>query len=134
MFKKQRDEKLANLQRENEDLMKEHQKEILQMKKLIEKQQNLLRKVTNLEKKYENELGHLKKEVMELKEKQHAKTNECIDTLISDTVLINSSDHETLIIDIYHTPTGSTHPSHASILPGFHSQMRQQTCLWVPPS
>ena len=74
------------------------------MKKLFEKQQdkkleNLQRKFNNLEKKYENELGHLKKEVMELKEKQHAKTNECIDTLISDTVLINSSDQETLIID-----------------------------------
>ena len=100
MFLKQRDEKLENLQRENEDLKKEQEKDIALMKKLFQKQydkklENLQRKIVNLEKKHENEIGHLKKDVMELKEKLLVKTAtyEYNDTLISEeTVMINSSD------------------------------------------
>ena len=56
LFQQQNDKKIEKLQREMEDLKKE-----------------LIMQILNT-KKYENEITHLKKEVIELQEKLHAKT------------------------------------------------------------
>ena len=80
ILKKQNDEKFDNLRRANEDLKKEHKKEIEILKKdIIEEVKELLKKQNDkknedLKKEHGKEIKLLKREFMDLKEKLHAKT------------------------------------------------------------
>ena len=69
---------------------------------LCEKLEDLQRKNDDLKKEHENEIILLKKEVMDLKEKQHTKTatNETNDNLnfVQDTV-VNPSEFQQYIIN-----------------------------------
>ena len=75
LFKKQNEEKLANLRQANEDLKKKHENEIGHLKKEHEKEigslkKDIMEEVNGLYEKLEEH----EKEIMELKEKVYAKT------------------------------------------------------------
>ena len=97
LFMKQNDEQFEHLRRTNDDLQKKYENEIGQLKKEHEKEigslkKDIIEEVKELFKKQNDEkLEHLQQEIMELKEKLHAKiaTDETNDNLnfLQDTVI-----------------------------------------------